>query len=147
MPVTVSGAGALTFNASTMTTRTFNLNSGTLTVPAGVTLTLNGASVVGGFLRGAGTYAVTGGTTLTGVTTLASTIINQTGSASYTNFTNGGTLTIAASVAGAISLNGFTNQGSGSITIGGEQPGQRRRLPVLRAAHHRQRHRRPPRRC
>jgi autotransporter-associated beta strand protein len=39
-PVTVSGAGTLTFTGSTTTARTFNVNSGTLTAPAGVALTL-----------------------------------------------------------------------------------------------------------
>jgi len=83
-----------------------------------VTLTLNGASVFGGFLRGAGAYAVTGGTALTGVTTFASTTINQIGPGSYTNFTNGGTLAIAANVSGPITMNGFSNEGSGSIAVG-----------------------------
>ena len=43
--------------------------------PAGVTLTLNGAAVNGGFLRGPGTFAVTGGTVLSGVTTAISTTV------------------------------------------------------------------------
>ena len=61
-----------------------------------MTLTLNGASVGGGFLRGGGTVALTGGTALTGVTAFSSTNLNVIGPASATNFTNNGNLTVAA---------------------------------------------------
>ena len=53
------------------------------------------------------------------MTTLNSAVISQTGAASFTNFTNGGTLTVAAGLVHAGDrFNGFTNQGSGSITVG-----------------------------
>jgi autotransporter-associated beta strand protein len=116
--VTVNPFGSLRYTASDITARTFTLNSGALEVPSGVTLTLNGAAVGGGFMRGAGTFAVTGGTALTGVTAAASTKINVNGSAAFTDFTNGSPLTIAAALPNPLSFNLFTNQGSGSITVG-----------------------------
>jgi autotransporter-associated beta strand protein len=117
-PVTINPGGTLAFTGTPTTSRTFNLNSGTLTVGGGANLTLAGATVNGGFLRGAGTYTVTGGTAFNGGTTFTSTTISQTGPGSYTNFTHGGTLAIAAGIATPIVLNGFSNQGSGTITVG-----------------------------
>jgi hypothetical protein len=94
----------------------FTINSGTLSVAASQTLMFNGAGVGGGFLRGPGTFALTGEAFLTGVTIQSSAVLNQTGAASFVNVTNGGTLTIAANQVST--MNGFTNQGSGAITLG-----------------------------
>jgi autotransporter-associated beta strand protein len=116
--VTVGPLGALSYTGSSTTGRAFALFSSSITVAAGQTLMLSGATVGGGFLRGTGAYAVTGGASLTGVTTLASTTINQTGAGSYTNFTNGGTLSVAAGLASPVLMNGFSNEGSGSLAVG-----------------------------
>jgi autotransporter-associated beta strand protein len=116
-PITIGPLGTLSFTGTTTTGRTI-ANSGTITVAAGQTLMFNAATVGGGFLRGLGTYAVTGGASLTGVTTFSATTVNVTGAASFTNFTNGGALTIASNLNAATVLNGFTNQGSGSIIVG-----------------------------
>ncbi len=115
-PVTVNALGSLTYTGTTSTVRAFTLNFGTLNVAAGQTLTMNAASVGGGFMTGPGTFALTGGTVLGGVTTQPSAVINQTGSASYVNVTSGSTLTI--SPAQTATMTGFTNQGSGAITVG-----------------------------
>jgi autotransporter-associated beta strand protein len=121
--ITINPGGTLSYTGptSTSTTRTININSGTLFVGGGMTLTLNGATVNGGFLRG-GPYAVAAGASLNGETTFTSTTINQTGPGSYTNFTNGGTLTIANDIVGAVTMNGFNNGGSASITVGARTP-------------------------
>jgi fibronectin-binding autotransporter adhesin len=116
--VTVNPAGTLRYTADATTARTFNLTGGKLEAPAGVTLTLSGAAVNGGFIRGAGTFVVTGGATLSAATTLNGTTINQTGAASFTDFTNGGVLNLAAGLPDPVSLDGFTNQGSGVVTVG-----------------------------
>jgi fibronectin-binding autotransporter adhesin len=116
--VTVNQLGTLRFTANTTSARTFILNGGTLDVSSGAALTLNGATVGGGFMHGPGPVAVTGGTALVGVTTSVNAVINQTGPGSYANFTNGGALTIAAGIAGPIAFSSFTNQGSGAITVG-----------------------------
>jgi autotransporter-associated beta strand protein len=117
-PITVNAPGTMQYTGTTSSSRTFNLNSGTLSVVANATLTLDGAAVNGGFLRGAGTYVVTNGASLTGGTTFASTTISQTGPGSYTNFTNGGKLTIAPNINGSIAMSGFSNEGSGAIVVG-----------------------------
>jgi fibronectin-binding autotransporter adhesin len=116
--VTVGPLGKLAYTVGASTSRTFALNSGALSVAAGETLTFNGATIGGGFLTGPGTFSVTGGTAFTGVTTYASTVINQTGAGSYTNFTNGGPLTVAAGPATPVAMTRFTNQGSAAITVG-----------------------------
>jgi autotransporter-associated beta strand protein len=113
---TVNPAGTLRYTASTTTARTFNLAGGTLEAPTGVTLTLNGAAVNGGFLRGAGTFIVNGGTTLSGMTTFGSTTVNVNGPATFVNYANGGPLNISA----AVTLSGFSNKGGGAITVLGD---------------------------
>jgi fibronectin-binding autotransporter adhesin len=114
---TVNPAGTLRYTASTAAGRTFNLNGGTLEAPAGVTLALDGATVNGGFLRGAGTFALAAGTTMYGVTTLTSTTVNQTGTAFVANFSNGGAYTVAAGQ--TLTWNGGTNTSSGRLTVNG----------------------------
>jgi fibronectin-binding autotransporter adhesin len=114
---TVNPAGTLRYTASTSTARTFNLANGTLEAAAGVTLTLTGAAVNGRFLRGTGVYALASGTVFTGATSLNTTVINQTGAATYVNFSNGGALTVAGGFANPATFDGITNQGSGSITV------------------------------
>jgi hypothetical protein len=111
-PVTVNAFGTLTYtNATNATGRPFTLNNGTLTADA--TVGLNNCTVAGGFLAGPGTFVVNG-TGMSGVTTANSAVISQTGVASFTNFSNGGSLTVGAGLPSNITR--FTNQGSGSIT-------------------------------
>ena len=62
-PVTVGPSGTLAYTESASTARTFSLNSGTLAIAAGKTLTFSGATVSGGFLTGPGTFDTTGVTT------------------------------------------------------------------------------------
>src|SRR5439155_25096010 len=84
---------------------------------AGVTLTLNGAAVNGGFLRGTGVFALTGNASLSGATTLTTTTVNQTGPATLTNFSNGGTLTNQSGQ--TLTLDGGVNASSGLLTVNG----------------------------
>jgi fibronectin-binding autotransporter adhesin len=114
--ISVNAAGTLLYTANTSAARTFNLNFGTLASAAGATVALNGAAVNGGFVRGPGTFALTGGTAISGATTLPNATLNQTGPASFVNVTNGGGLSVAAGPTSA--MTGLTNQGSGSITLG-----------------------------
>src|SRR5205823_7521294 len=114
---TVNPLGTLRYTASTSSSRSFNLLGGVLEAPSGVTLTLNGASVGGGFLRGLGTFALTGNTSIAGSTSLSSTTINQSGPASLINFTNNGLLTNVA--AQSLAWNGGTNTSAGRVTVNG----------------------------
>lgn len=116
-PVAVEVGGRLTYTNSTATARTFTVPGGTLEAATGATVTLAGATVHGGFLRGAGAFALTGGTALSGVTTLTSTTISQTGPASVANFTNGGSFTVGAGR--TLAWNGGTNTSSGRIFVNG----------------------------
>jgi autotransporter-associated beta strand protein len=118
-PVSIINAGLLVYTTSATTNRTFSIDTGgTLQIASGQTLTLIGGRVNGGFLRGPGALAVTGGTSLTGLTTYPSAPISVIGPAAFTNFSNGGPLTIAAGLPTATAMTGFTNQGSGLINLG-----------------------------
>ncbi|HEY1375221.1 MAG TPA: autotransporter-associated beta strand repeat-containing protein, partial [Gemmataceae bacterium] len=117
--VAVAAAGTLRYTGTTTSSRTFNLNFGTLAAASGATVTLTGATVNGGFMAGPGAFAVTGGSALNGVTTFASTGITVTGAASFVNVTSGGPLALTAGAAAPTPLTRFTNQGSGSVTVSG----------------------------
>jgi autotransporter-associated beta strand protein len=114
-PINVGPFGTVAFSGTTSTARTIT-NGGTLSVAANQTLTLNGASIGGGFLRGPGTFALAGGTVLSGVTIQSSAVLNQTGPATFVNVSEGGPLTIAAGLTST--MTGVTIQGGGSVTIG-----------------------------
>ena len=125
-PVTISPLGTLSYSANTSTSKSFNLGGGILAVNAGAVLTINGGSITSGFLNGAGTFATdptNGGrfanvTSQPGVTIVANSVNDR-----FVNFTNGGILNVAEGVGAigtpptAVNFSGFTNQGSGSITV------------------------------
>jgi fibronectin-binding autotransporter adhesin len=117
--VTGSAAGTLAYTASTSTSRTFNMSGGTITIPAGKTLTLSGSTVANAYLDGAGAFATgASGATFNGVFTTPSVTLTSTNAADrFLHFDNSGALAVAAGVNG-VGLNGFTNQGSGSVTAG-----------------------------
>jgi fibronectin-binding autotransporter adhesin len=126
-PVNITALGTLSYAANSTTTKSFTLGGGTLSVNAGVTLTVNGGTISGvGYLGGAGTFATdpVNGSRFVNAQSLPSVNITSNSlSDRFINFVNGGKLTVAAGVnaAGAttpINLNGFNNQGSGSVTIG-----------------------------
>jgi autotransporter-associated beta strand protein/probable HAF family extracellular repeat protein len=116
-PVAVEVGGRLMYTGATITGRTFTMPGGALEAAAGATVTLDGATVNGGFLRGTGAFDLTGGTALTGVTTFTSTAINQSGQASVANFTNGGSFTVGADQ--TLVWNGGTNTSSGRMVFDG----------------------------
>ncbi len=109
--VSVNG-GTLLYTASSTTNRTFNLNSGAIEAASGATITYTG-TVIGGFLQGAGIHQLAAGSSLIGTTTFASATINQTGSATLTNYTNGGLFTNGA----GLTWSGGLNQSSGRVTV------------------------------
>jgi fibronectin-binding autotransporter adhesin len=114
-PVTINPAGNVIYVGNTSTSRTFNMNNGTLGIVVGATLSTSGA-INGGNLAGPGTFSVSGA--LSGVTSAISAVIQDNG-ATFTNFVNGGSLTVANGVLyNTTAFNRFTNQGSGSITLG-----------------------------
>jgi autotransporter-associated beta strand protein len=101
---------------------TLRLGGGSITVAPGVIANYTGATVMNGTIRGAGNgnQAVNGGTFMTGVTTTNDTVLGVSGAATFQNFSNGGSFNVAAVAAGnplPVAFDGFTNQGSGSITV------------------------------
>ncbi len=126
-PITVSAGATLNLNsygyavtsANSLTVQgALQLGGAAVTVAAGVTATYNGGTASNGFLSGSGTQTVTGGATLSGITTYNSTVISVTGAGTLQNFSNGGTLSVAAGLSAVPRLSEFTNQGSGAITVG-----------------------------
>ncbi len=121
--VTGATLGTLSFTGTTATTKSFAMNGGTITVASGKTVTFNGSQVTGATLDGSGTFATNGAIIDNGNSTASVAIASNSAADRFVHFTNNGTLTFAAglnpSISTAISnLNGFTNQGSGSVTIG-----------------------------
>ncbi len=125
------GTGTLTLTGQLTNTGGYNVTGGTLefsgalvqpgpsslTAAAGATIQYDsGALVFSGFLYGPGTHVVNGAT-FSGTTAFNSAVINVTGAGSFVSFTNGGTLTVSAAASTPATFNGFTNQGSGSITV------------------------------
>ncbi|CAN5198166.1 hypothetical protein BH11PLA2_BH11PLA2_37550 [soil metagenome] len=113
--------GTLSFTASTTTSRSYNLGLGNLAIAGGTTLTLNGSQIGGGYIGGSGSVATNpaNGAIFSGITTQPSTTLASNSSNDrYFNFSNGGAMTLAANLSTPIIASGFTNQGSGSVTVG-----------------------------
>jgi fibronectin-binding autotransporter adhesin len=120
--VTGSG-GTVNFTGTTTTSKSFTMTNGTVAVAAGQTVTFNGGPVSGLTLDGAGTFATAaGGARFVNVATSASvSVVSNSAADQFVHVNNSGNLTVAPGLTGAgtnIDLNGFTNQGSGSVTVG-----------------------------
>ncbi len=111
--VTSNNGGKLVVDANTTTSRTFNLNNGSLQVNAGATLQYNSATVNGGFLRGPGTHQVGVNSSFNGVTALNGNSIVQSQPTTLVNFTNAGSLLSSA----ALTWDGGFNTPAGNITV------------------------------
>jgi autotransporter-associated beta strand protein len=116
-PITVAAFGTLQYTADTASARMITLNSGVLAVATGATLTLDGAQIGGGFLRGPGTVALTGASSIVGATSVSGSTINQTGAAAVANFTSGGAFVVGAGQ--TLNWNGGLNGITGALTVNG----------------------------
>ncbi len=124
--VTGAAAGTLAFTGSTTTARSFAMGLGTITVASGQTVTLNGSVVSGANLDGTGTFATSatnGAHFLTVTSTASVAIASNSAKDQFVHFTNSSPLTFAGGLNPTVStaitnLNGFTNEGAGSVTIG-----------------------------
>jgi autotransporter-associated beta strand protein/T5SS/PEP-CTERM-associated repeat protein len=121
--VTGAAGATLLFTGTTTTGRNYTMNGGTIAITAANTLTFSGGTVTGAILDGAGAIATdaTNGGKFVSVTAMPSVTINsKSGKDSFSQFDNGGTLNVAASIptANPVTFSDFTNEGSGSVTIG-----------------------------
>ncbi|HEV8606983.1 MAG TPA: autotransporter-associated beta strand repeat-containing protein [Tepidisphaeraceae bacterium] len=108
-----NNGGKLLVAGNTTTSRTFNLNNGSLQVDIGSTLTYTGATVNGGFLRGPGTHQINDNSSFNGVTALTGTNIIQPQPTRLVNFTNAGSITSSA----PLTWDGGFNTPAGNITV------------------------------
>ncbi len=121
-----AAAGTLAFTGTTTTARSFAMAGGTITVASSQTVILNGSVVSGATLDGTGTFATSatnGAQFLTVTSTPSVAIASNSAKDQFVHFTNSAALTFVGglnpTVSTAISnLNGFTNEGSGAVTIG-----------------------------
>jgi hypothetical protein len=118
--VTGGPAGTVAYTGSTTASRTFNMNTGTISVAGGQTLNLSGATVTSAYLDGAGSFATgPSAATLIAVTILPSvTLTSNNAGDRFTNVDNGGKLNVAAGLTAGVKFTGLTNEGSGTITVG-----------------------------
>jgi autotransporter-associated beta strand protein len=111
--VSAGSGGVIQFNATTVLGSAYtNISAG-----AGGTVQYQNASVFGGYLAGLGTQVLSAATTNTfnGVTVNNGTVVQQNGPAVFTNVANYGLI----SGSGGLLLNGGSNLGSGTLTLGG----------------------------
>jgi fibronectin-binding autotransporter adhesin len=121
--VTGAALGTVNFTATTATTKSFTMNGGTIAVAATKTVTFNGGQVAGAFLDGAGTIANNGAQFVNVTATPSVAVVSTNAADRFVHFDNSASLTVAVGVntTGAstvVNLNGFTNQGLGSVTVG-----------------------------
>lgn len=106
----VSSGSTLRFEGGTL-----SLGSGPITASAGAAVEYSNTTVNNGFLRGPGQHTLLAGSTnaFNAVTTYNSTTLLQNGTASFSNFSNGGKLINHASA----TLDGGSNTSSGIINV------------------------------
>ena len=120
--VTVSALGMVNFLSTATTATTYHLSGGgTLAANTGVNVTLNVGSLAGGYLDGAGTFTTAAaGVLFTSMTNSQSTTtVSASPADRFINFSNNGTLEVAANVQNTTpaTFSGFINQGSATITL------------------------------
>jgi autotransporter-associated beta strand protein len=119
-----STLATLSFTGTTATARSFSMGGGTISVNSGQTVTFSGP-IVAAVLDGAGTFSING-SRLLNVQATASAIVTSTNAADqFQHFDNSSTFAVAPGVNSAgssatVNFNGFTNEGLGSVTVGGQ---------------------------
>ncbi|MFI5381368.1 MAG: beta strand repeat-containing protein, partial [Tepidisphaerales bacterium] len=108
-PVTVNFGARIQFTSTTSTSgRAFSLNSGSIGVDSGMSVTYTNTILNGGFLRGPGTNIISTGTALTGVSPLPGANVLINAPTPLYNLTNSGNITINAASTWSGGLNAST---------------------------------------
>src|SRR5206468_711645 len=113
-PVSIDNGGKLEATAGLTTIRTFNLNNGSIQADAGTYISFVGSAINGGFLRGAGTHLLTNNSSVSGVTIVTGTKVEQSQTFNASNLTNSGTLT---NTSGLFTWDGGVNTASGTLNV------------------------------
>jgi autotransporter-associated beta strand protein len=99
VPVKATAGGTLRFNESFATSRSFDLTGGgALDVTATKQTTYSGATILGGFIRGAGTHVFGSQTYVAGSTIQSGTITSVTGPTTFANVTSAGSTTVTGTI-------------------------------------------------
>jgi autotransporter-associated beta strand protein len=120
-----STTATLNFTGTTATAKSFAMGGGTMSVAAGQTATFAGGTVSSAVLDGPGTFAVNGAQLINVQTTASAQMISTAATDQFRHVVNSGALTVAPGVNQAgtgttVNLNGFINEGLGSVTIGAQ---------------------------
>ena len=124
--VTGAAGSTVEFTGTTTTAKSFAMNGGALVADAGKTITFNGSLVTSATLDGGGTFATSassGGQFYNIVTTPSVAIVSDNENDKFVNMDNSGAFSLAPGVNltgdfNTTNLNGFTNESTGSVTIG-----------------------------
>jgi fibronectin-binding autotransporter adhesin len=124
--VTGGPLGSVSFTGPTATTKAFAMNGGTIAVASGQTVTFNGSLVTGATLDGAGTFATNatnGGQFFDVVISPSVAITANSAKDQFVHVDSSAAFTVPAGInttgtSTTVNLNGFTNEGVGSVTIG-----------------------------
>src|SRR5204862_233616 len=92
----------------------FNMNNGSIQADAGTYISYIGSAINGGFLRGAGTHLLTNNSSVSGVTIVSGTKVEQSQTFNASNLTNSGTLT---NTSGLFTWDGGVNTASGTLNV------------------------------
>jgi autotransporter-associated beta strand protein len=117
-----STLSTLIFTGTTATSKSFSMGGGTISVAGGQTVTFS-SPVVAAVLDGAGAFTANGSQMLNVQTTGSANVTSTNAADSFRHFDNSGAFAVAPGVNSAgtsttVHLNGFTNEGIGSVTIG-----------------------------
>jgi autotransporter-associated beta strand protein len=115
--------GTLSLTGTFSTSKSFSMGNGTIATASGQTVTFNGGVISAAVFDGTGTFASNGAQIINSAG-MASVGVTSTNAADqFRHFNNSGAFSVAGGVnsgntSSTVHLNGFINQGLGSVTIG-----------------------------
>jgi hypothetical protein len=115
--------GTLLLTGTFSTSKSFAMGNGTIATATGQTVTFNGGIVSAAVFDGTGTFANNGGQIINSASMASVDVTSTSAADQFRLFNNSGAFNVAGGVNSAgtsttVHLNGFLNQGLGSVTIG-----------------------------